>query len=139
MKVCHCLAQAVPRPPVSHLTASAKQWHTVYTISTIIRANQNPPFLNGGVTLENPKAVGRFYLGAIALVLVFAMVSSICLGNFSPFLWALGIIAVMLVACVLMSLGFVIVFAPLLWLLSRLSGRGEIEDRRKNKSRINEK
>jgi membrane protein implicated in regulation of membrane protease activity len=86
-----------------------------------------------GLTLENPKIVGRFYLGVLALALIFALIASICLGNFSLLLWTLGIIAVGLVACVLLSLIFAIVFTPLLWLLSRLSGRGESEDRQRDK------
>jgi hypothetical protein len=75
------------------------------------------------LTLENSKFVGRFYLGAIALALVIALISGICLEDFSPFLWTLGVIASLLVACVLVSLIFTVVFAPLPWLLSRLSGR----------------
>jgi hypothetical protein len=81
------------------------------------------PFSVASLTLENPKVVGRFLLGTITLALVIALFLGTCLGDFSPLLWILGGLAAMLVVCVLLSLVFTVLFAPLPWLLSRLSGR----------------
>ncbi len=74
--------------------------------------------------MENPKSVGRFYLSTIALAIVFAVIVSVCVGNFSRLLWTFAVIGVLLIGCVVVSLFFTIVFGPLLWLLSQLCGRG---------------
>jgi hypothetical protein len=69
--------------------------------------------------LENPKIVGWFYLGVMALALAVTLTASIAFRSLSPLLWMLAIVAGLL----LLSLALTVLFAPLLWLLSRLSGR----------------
>jgi hypothetical protein len=69
--------------------------------------------------LENPKTVGRFFLGVMALALAVALTASVLFQSFLPLLWMLAIAAGLL----LLSLAITVLFAPLLWLLSRLSGR----------------
>jgi CBS domain containing-hemolysin-like protein len=79
-------------------------------------------------TVESPKTVGRFYLAQVAFAIVVAVVVSIGVGDISPLLWTLAVIAVLLVLCVIVSLFFAVVFGPLLWLLSRLSGKGRSQE-----------
>jgi hypothetical protein len=71
------------------------------------------------LTLENPKIVGWFYLSVMALALAITLTLSVLGRSLSPLLWMLGIIA----GLVALSLIFTVLFGPLLWLLSRLSGR----------------
>ena len=125
------IARGVPRL-VPVLTAFLRKRGKTRYNQTL--AELRPSWL-ARLTLENPKVVGRFYFGAIALALVFALISRICLGDFSPLLWTTEVIAAMLLACVFVSMILTIVFAPVLWLLSRLSGRGKIEDHSEEKGK----
>lgn len=74
--------------------------------------------------MENPKAVGRLFLGVAGLAIVLALIDSILVRDSSWFLWTLAVIAVLFAVCVVVSLFFTVTFAPVLWLLSRASGKG---------------
>ena len=80
--------------------------------------------------MGNPRAAGRFYLGVIGLAIVLALIDSLLHGSFTPLVWTSAALAVLLMVCVVVSLFFAVVFSPLLWLLSRLSGRGRDEPKR---------
>ena len=74
--------------------------------------------------MESPKAAGRFYLGVAGLAIALALIDSILFRDSSWFLWTLAVIAVLLAVCIVVSLFFTVTFGPLLWLLSRASGKG---------------
>jgi hypothetical protein len=74
--------------------------------------------------MENPKVVGRYLFSVIGLTVALALIGSILIGEWSLLLWTLAGIAVFVAGCAVVSLVFAITFGPLLWLLSRLCGKG---------------
>ena len=73
--------------------------------------------------MENPRTVSRFLVGLLISVLALALGFGICLRDSSVFAWALGFVAPVLIGCCGVSLVLAIEFAPLVWLLSRMSTR----------------
>jgi len=73
--------------------------------------------------MENPKSVNIFLVGCLVSVLAGAIALSLyaldCVNCFT----ALGIIALFLVGCAVVSLVVAIQFGPVVWLLSWLSNR----------------
>jgi hypothetical protein len=74
--------------------------------------------------MENPRFVGRLFIGVLVFALAMTVVVSICTRDFSVFAWGLAVVAFVLIGAAAVSAVWVVVFGPLLWLLSRLLGGG---------------
>ena len=73
--------------------------------------------------MENPKSVHRFLLALIAVFSVVALGLSIYLREFYILIGWVALLVLFTVMCVVLALFNVVVFAPIFWLVGRLSGR----------------
>ena len=73
--------------------------------------------------MENPKSVHRFLLALISVFSVVALGLSIYLREFYILIGWLALLVLFTVVCVVLALFNVVVFAPIFWLIGRLTGR----------------
>ena len=74
--------------------------------------------------MENPRAVSALFWSTVAMGVLGSLALSVYLRDFSVFLAALGVLLLIVVGCAGAALFLGITIAPLVWLLSRFSGRG---------------
>jgi hypothetical protein len=73
--------------------------------------------------MENPKSVHRFLLAMIGVCTATALGLSIYFREFYILLGWLALLALFAVVCGVLALFNVVVFAPVFWLVARLTGR----------------
>ena len=73
--------------------------------------------------MENPKSVHRFLLALVGVYTVAALGLSIYYREFYILLGWLAFLALFVVVCGVLTLFNVAVFAPIFWLVGRLTGR----------------
>ena len=73
--------------------------------------------------MENPKSIHRFLLALIGVSTVAAIGFSIYYREFYILLGWLALLALFVVVCGVLALFNVAVFAPIFWLVGRLTGR----------------
>jgi hypothetical protein len=73
--------------------------------------------------MENPKSVHRFLLVIVGVCTVAALGLSIYFREFYILLGWLALLALFVVVCCVLALFNVVVFAPVFWLVARLTDR----------------
>jgi hypothetical protein len=73
--------------------------------------------------MENPKPVHRFLLALVGVCTVAALGFSIYFREFYIVLGWLALLALFVAVCSVLALFNVVVFAPIFWLVARLTGR----------------
>lgn len=80
--------------------------------------------------MESPKLVHRFLLALIGVCTAAALGLSIYFREFYIVLGWLALLALFVVVCCVLALFNVVVFAPIFWLVARLTGRKTESGRR---------
>ena len=73
--------------------------------------------------MENPREVARLLSAILVVFIVALLVLSIVLGDWNIVLWGLAVVAGMAILCIIASMANLVVFGPLMWLMSRISPR----------------